>query len=154
MSYGKILVPTDFSAHSRLAIEHAHVLAERFGSRIELIHVWELPPIVPEVMVTLGGGRPTAVRDYLREQAQRDMEALLTDLRRTGMIVHGRTEQGDPARAVVELAERDRFDLIVMSTHGRRGFERLMLGSVAEKVIRRAPCPVFVVRPPAPAPGR
>src|SRR5688500_16726357 len=98
MSYTKILVPTDFSTHSRVALEHAPTMAERFASHIELIHVWELPPSVPEVMVTLGGGPPTAVREYLREQAQKDMEALLGELRRSGLTVHGRTEQGDPAR--------------------------------------------------------
>jgi nucleotide-binding universal stress UspA family protein len=152
MSYTKILVPTDFSAHSRVALEHARNIAERFGSHIELIHVWELPPIVPEVMVTLGGGPPTAVRDYLREQAQKDMEELLGELRGTGLTVHGRTEQGDPAHAIVELAEREGHNLIIMSTHGRRGFERLMIGSVAEKVIRRAPCPVLVIRPAEQAP--
>lgn len=148
----RILVPTDFSAASDAALSYAKTLAGKLGASIHLLHVFEDPCVAatctPEVYVPL----PLE----MREAALRDAEARLEDrlssldkarLRGTTTIVTGLT-----AKEIVEYAHDFAIDLIVMGTHGRRGFSHLMLGSVAEHVVRIATCPVLTV--PATAAAR
>ncbi len=153
MHIARILVPTDFSENARAAIEPARMLAERFGAHVDLLHVWESLPLgVPEWNVLGPNGKPTAARVVLRQLATQQLEKLVSELRGEGMTVHGRLEEGSTWRAITRVAKEDRYDLIVVSTHGRAGLDRLVMGSVAEKVVRHAPCPVLVVRPETLAP--
>ncbi|MEZ0228389.1 MAG: universal stress protein [Planctomycetota bacterium] len=133
----KILVPVDFSTCSRDALEHAIALSERYyGASIDVLHVWESP-------------RPassTAV-EATRVQAMKEMETLLADHEAKGVIkLHRVHEGGEPVPAILDFAKRGDYDLIVMGTHGRTGMAHDYLGSVAEKVVRRAPAPVLTVR--------
>jgi len=143
----RILVPVDFSACSRAALEHAAMLAKSFNATIDLLYVWEAPAFVaPEAMVGAAGTTQTLAQ-LASDQAEVAMREFATQAREAGIeIAATRVEQGDPAHTIVELAERENYDLIAMGTHGRSGFAHFLLGSVAEKVVRRAARPVLTVR--------
>ncbi len=143
----RILVPVDFSACSRAALEHAAMLAKSFNATIDLLYVWEAPAFVaPEAMVGAAGTTQTLAQ-LASDQAEVAMREFAAQAREAGIeIAATRVEQGDPAHTIVELAERENYDLIAMGTHGRSGFAHFLLGSVAEKVVRRAARPVLTVR--------
>jgi nucleotide-binding universal stress UspA family protein len=136
-----ILVATDFSAGATSALDYAVDLASRLDARVHLVHA---------VMVSSSGyenGVDVALMiDSAYEGSVKALERLVAE--RSGRCAFGpiHVEVGD-ARAQIEIAvAKTRADLIVMGTHGRRGFKRLVLGSVAEAVVRHAPCPVLLVR--------
>lgn len=147
MRFSRILVPTDFSTGAENASLAAVALAAAVGGRVELVH-WYNPPAV---MLPDGSTFP-ATPAQLVEITDR-AEAALAEALRTlrarsgeGVTIKGSTAMGSAADEILRLAESGRYDLIVMGTHGRTGIRRLMLGSVAEKVLRRAPIPVLTVR--------
>ena len=143
----KILVPVDYSACSRAALEHAAMLAKSFNATIDLLYVWEAPAfIAPEAMVGAAGTTQTLAQ-LASDQAQAAMREFVAQARTDGIqIANTRVEQGDPSHIIVTVAERDGYDLVAMGTHGRSGFAHLLLGSVAEKVVRRSTRPVLTVR--------
>jgi nucleotide-binding universal stress UspA family protein len=144
---GRILVPVDFSACSLAAMEHALALAERFGSTIELLHVWSLPSgLGPDEAVPLAGRSGETVSEYAESQASEFLQSMLFDLEERGARVRGTLERGEPVQAILQAAREGGHDLIVMGTHGRTGLAHLLRGSVAEQVVRRAPCPVLTIR--------
>jgi nucleotide-binding universal stress UspA family protein len=141
-----ILLTTDFSDTSKKAFEPALTLAQRFGAKIVLAYVEEdrLPPLVIEYMAVgveeiLGQQREIA-SDRLKELAS----TLPADVGEVETVV----ALGTPHVEIVRLAEEHEADLIVMATHGRGYISHAILGSTAERVLRRAPCPVLVVRDP------
>ena len=147
MDIKRILVPTDFSPAGRPAIEAACSFARRFGAMIDLLHVWELPvAIAPAMLLTPPVGPPLAAAEFIRGHAGQEMERLVGQLRAPGLEVRGRLESGHPAETILRIAESDGADLIVMGTHGRTGISHLLMGSVAERVVRRATCAVLTVR--------
>jgi nucleotide-binding universal stress UspA family protein len=131
-----ILHPTDFTEPSQAAYRVACSLARDHHSRLVIVHVLELP-----VAALLGGG---LIPGPVAEVAE--VRAKLQRLRAEGVEVEHRLVEGDPAAEVVRLAGELHADLIVMGTHGRSGLSRLLLGSVAEHVLRRCCCPVVTVR--------
>ena len=141
----KILVPTDFGPSSAVALQHGRDLASSFGATLHVMHaIGDL--------VTMTTMPPTYVPDMTQALKEREADAR-TRLRRmlaTNAPETKRTEivvsAASPARAIVEYAESHGIDLIVMGTHGRNAITQLLLGSVAEKVVRSAPCPVLTVR--------
>lgn len=141
-----ILVPTDFSAASELALDYAITLADRFGASVHLLHVVEDPfaagVLGPEVYI----GASTSVRDKLIDQAADRLARLVAPADRVRLQVTSEVRVGFPAASICEVADGRRCDLIVMGTHGRTGMAHLLLGSVAEKVVRQAPCPVMTLR--------
>jgi nucleotide-binding universal stress UspA family protein len=143
ISIHRILCPVDFSEASRRALEHAAALARWYEARLFALHV------VPLVPTTLSF--PPAISAATMEPVP--PEAFHAELRRfvapAADTVPAETVvmSGDPARTVLEQARALEADLVVLGTHGRSGFERLVLGSVAEKVLRRATCPVLTVPP-------
>jgi len=143
----RILVPVDYSACSRAALEHAAMLAKSFNATIDLLYVWEAPAFVaPEAMVGAAGTTQTLAQ-LASDQAQAAMREFAAQAREEGIeIANTRVEQGDPAHTIVTVAEREGYDLVAMGTHGRSGFAHLLLGSVAEKVVRRSSRPVLTVR--------
>jgi nucleotide-binding universal stress UspA family protein len=147
MDLRALLVPIDFSDCSRVALEHAEALAEKFGASLDLLHVWEIPPYIPpEAMVGVPGGTTQTLSNTARTHAEQQLRAFEAAVKQpTSRIRNSRLESGDPARTIVEIAEKEGYDLIVIGTHGRTGLGHLLMGSVAEKVLRRAHCPVFVV---------
>jgi nucleotide-binding universal stress UspA family protein len=142
----RILVPTDFSATADAALEYACLLAERFGAHIQLLHVLD-DPFVSEGMAAEAY---ISEAPGIREAMLRDAREKLTHraLLRRGTQVDTEVLFGHGARTIGEYAEARGVDLIVMGTHGRTGVAHLLLGSIAEKLVRTAPCPVLTVRHP------
>jgi nucleotide-binding universal stress UspA family protein len=137
-----ILHPTDFSTHSDYAFRLACSLARDHGARVIAVHVMRHPIAYGEVGAYAAeeNERPALLADLERLQAPDDYPP-----------IEHRLVEGDPAGEIVQLAEETQCDLIVMGTHGRRGLSRLVMGSVAENVIRHAPCPVLTVKASVPA---
>ncbi|QDU30679.1 Putative universal stress protein [Anatilimnocola aggregata] len=141
----KILVPVDFSTGAEQALQLATSLARDHQGELVLLHVEE-PPMV------YGAG------DMYYGIAEPNREELLTMLKKVSiddsrMIVQRHLVVGLPATAIVEFAANNAIDYIVMPTHGRTGLRRLLMGSVAEEVVRKAPCPVVTVSPKAAKPS-
>jgi nucleotide-binding universal stress UspA family protein len=144
----KILVPVDFSECSQKALDTAVTLAASFDGAIDLVHVWDVPVFVaPELMVGSAGTSAQPLEKYAEEQARTDLEKFAEETRGRGVAINAtRVLRGDTALRVCEVAENEHFDLIVMGTHGRSGLSHLLLGSVAEKVVRHSKVPVLTVR--------
>jgi nucleotide-binding universal stress UspA family protein len=144
-----ILCPTDFSEFSRHALDHALAIAKLYESRITLLHVC---PVAAGAVYAPGVGvAPTSLltiedRDTALAAMRRFAEAEAGPKARIGFDV----AEGNPANEILDRAKTRKNDLIVMGTHGRSGFERLLLGSVTEKVLRKATCPVLSVPRRAP----
>lgn len=130
----RILVPLDGSPASLAALDHALSLAEREDARVELLHV--------DAPDTIAAPAPDARREFERSFD----EAFSIARDRVGDRASRRVVSGDPVRKIVETARDGHYNLIVMGTHGRVGRLHALLGSVAEGVVRNAPCPVLTVR--------
>jgi universal stress protein A len=134
-----ILVPVDFTATTEKALSYAVAFAKQFGATVTLLHVKEpiyMPASESGVLVEL--------------ETRADAQKKLADLEaRLDPQLHCRTVvmDGSAEAVILRVAEELEIDLIILSTHGRTGVERLLLGSTAEKVVRRAGCPILVVRP-------
>ena len=144
----RILVPVDFSACSRAALDYAAFVARPFHASIDVLHVWEPPrPLWWEGVYPIDSGETQRLVAFESSEAGREMKAFLRHLEEDeGLCTRGRLESGDPYRTILAVARDDRYDLLVMGTHGRTGMSHLILGSLAEAVVRRAPCPVVTVR--------
>ncbi|TAL17733.1 universal stress protein [bacterium] len=145
MGFKNILVPVDGSRFSSRALREAIKVAKRESGRIILLGVVELP------VAGFEGYQEFSVNIELEEQFSHRMKQILEQeaetLKKEGISVDTVVRTGNPADEIVSLARSEKADLVVMTTHGRRGFMRFMLGSVAEKVVRTSPCSVLVVRP-------
>lgn len=143
LEWKKICCATDLSETSRLAMLEAAELARRLEADLELVHVHAPPPSAGTDMVAI----PVEAVDTELAELEQTM-ALWRDeaARLSGRPVRSEVLPGDPAGVIVEIARRGAFDVVVLGTHGRRGLGRLVLGSVAERVLREAPCTVVVVR--------
>ena len=140
-----ILVPTDFSAPADAALMYAATLAEKFGSHLELLHVIAMPTLYPMGAETAASLEPEPVADV--ETAAR--ETLQQLAARSGLPadrIHVHTSTGTPVSGILDAIAEQRVDLVVMGTHGRGMIEHLLLGSVAERVVRSSPVPVLTVR--------
>jgi nucleotide-binding universal stress UspA family protein len=134
-----ILVATDFGVVSDTALTYGRTLAQTFGGRLDLLHVMENPFL--RAMFADPHSIEVAARRQLRER--------LTETDRLRLGASACLEvSDDPAAAIVDHAKRARIDFIVIGTHGRQSMDRLLIGSVAESVVRHAPCPVLTVRHP------
>ncbi len=136
-----ILHPTDFSERSSYALQLAITLAKSDGAKLIVLHV-EAPKVIYDEM----GG----VECPLDEREQEAALAKLQSLSTPGVSVTHRLQVGDAAATILDVATETGCDLIVMGTHGRTGLSRLLLGSVAEEVVRKAPCPVLTAKVPFP----
>lgn len=145
-TFESILVPIDFSADSDAALRCAIALARQFGSSLYLLHVLDDPlaagPWGSEIAVPETPG----LRDSLRREAEHRLTECLSAADRDRFNVTTEVATGRPAQSIVDFARNNATDLIVMGTHGRRGVAHLLMGSVAERVVRSAPCPVLTVR--------
>jgi len=150
LSIRRILVPVDFSGPSKVALDYAARMATSFGATLQVLHVWDSPNYfaagVGELTVSVPEGR-TTLAQFVRTRAGKELEQLLSDIQRRSTVkVTGRLEMGDPCDGILKTAANGHHDMIVMGTHGRTGLSHLFLGSVAERVVRRAPCPVVTIR--------
>ena len=146
----RILCPIDFSEFSRRALDHAMAIARWYDAQVLAVHVHALG-----IPVALAPGAPVIVEPILmsevdRAQVARELSAFVDAERATGVRVDTRVVEGTAWREIIAEATAADADLIVLGTHGRSGFERLLLGSVTEKIVRTAPCPVLTVPHAAP----
>ncbi len=144
----RICCPIDFSDASRAAMEVAADLAKRFGAELVLLHAYPIPGYTfPDGSVVAS---PKMMQD-LADQAQKHLEEWRADAERMVGAPRVTAEKaiGEPAAEILEVAKDARADLIVMGTHGRTVLEHALMGSIAERVVRRAHCPVLTVRPGA-----
>jgi nucleotide-binding universal stress UspA family protein len=142
MSTAKILFPTDFSPANEVCLREAGALAKERGASLLLLHVAQPP-------MTYGPGVAIPAADATSWAAS--LEQVLPP--QADVHCERRVVIGEPATEIVSLAQREKVDMIVMGTHGRTGMGRLLMGSVAEAVVRRAPCPVLTIKYPKPAPA-
>jgi len=143
----RILVVTDLSDCSRAAVEYGALLARRLEADLSLLYVSQVPDRLVGDAHYLG---KEFVDADMREGRQK-IDALVAELREEG-VQHctGEVAFGFAARVILERAGSGDYDLLVMGTHGRSGFQRLWMGSIAERVVAHAQIPVLTVRPPAP----
>jgi len=140
MKARKLLFPTDYSTCGDEALEMAASLARDTGATLLVVHVEEPPLAYGSGEMYYGEPEPDneELMRMLKEVVPRDLH----------VPCEHRLVTGEPAQAIVDLAEREGVDMIVMGTHGRTGLSRLLMGSVAEAVVRRAACPVLTVKHP------
>ena len=142
-SWTKICCPIDFSETSRVALEEASELARRYQGELALLHVFEPPVATTDLMVA-----PPEMFEQTAKDLERKLELWKGEAEQRGAkAVRALVVTGAAATETVRFAREGGYDLVVMGTHGRRGLRHLVLGSVAERVVREAPCAVLVVRP-------
>jgi universal stress protein A len=149
----KILAPTDLSKLSRPGVRHALEFARAVGAKVTVYHVISHNELL-QLYNGVGGGMDAGVRlrafHHPLETSQRALNRFLkrhfSDLISV-VEIEEKVEMGDPDKNIVKLAEQEESDLIVISTHGRSGLSHVLIGSVTEKVVRHAPCPVLSIRP-------
>lgn len=143
ISIRQILLPLDFSETSLTATQYAAELAVQFSAELHLLHVIE----DPQVYVPMFDSSPMPSQQEFETYAQERLDAWLLPEKANSLTVHRRWIHGNPFVEIVRDAKQQDVDLIVLGTHGRGFAAHLLLGSVAEKVVRKAPCPVLTVRP-------
>jgi nucleotide-binding universal stress UspA family protein len=151
VTINRILCPVDFSGHSRVALDYATTLARWYDAEITALHAYAvamLPATISAFPAAGSVGLPLT-----REEVERDLNRFLQPVVATGIPLRSEIVVGSPAKGILESADRLPASLIVMGTHGASGVERLMLGSVTEKVLRKATCPVLIVTRDADAPS-
>jgi nucleotide-binding universal stress UspA family protein len=144
-----ILCPIDFSDYSRRALDHAVAIARWYGSTITVLHVFSAAPVAAY------RPGPPGFEAFVMTRVDRDL--LLVEMKRfieqestPEVAIETSIREGSPASEILKLAAEVKADLLVTGTHGRSGFERLLLGSIVEKVLRKASCPVLTVSPRLP----
>lgn len=147
MEWTKICCAVDFSPCSQVALEEAATLAARSGARLTIVHVYS-PPRAATLSADMLASSPADLEAEVLGGLERPMSELRTEAE--GIVGRERVETlllaGNPAEEIARLATDGRYDLVVVGTHGRTGVKRLVLGSVAEHVVRTSPVSVLVVR--------
>jgi nucleotide-binding universal stress UspA family protein len=139
----RIVCPVDFSEPSEHALQYATDLAQRFGARLELVHAYELPTYaLPDGAVFAGADFETKLSNELQARLDEQVDKA----KQAGLSVDGHLLRGVAHKEIVRFSEENGADLVVMGTHGRTGLEHVLLGSVAERVVRMATMPVLTVR--------
>jgi universal stress protein A len=146
MAIKRILIPVDFSDDSLNALAYGRELAKPMGAELTILYVVE--PIYYATPADMYVATPNmaSLLDEQRRVGIEQLARLAADLKKKGVRHRTMLDTGVPAQVIVETARRRRCDLIIMATHGRTGLVHMLMGSVAEKVVRTAPCPVLTVR--------
>jgi len=142
----KILVPTDFSELSKIALPYAVDLARKYGAKIIIFHSFDEDLLTPIVYET--GWDAEKYFAKLQTDFDAAVEQFLEGIDIEGIEIESHLVSGKPFVEILKFVKEQGIDLIVMSTHGRSGLTHALLGSVTEKVVRKSPCPVMVVRHP------
>ena len=145
MKIKTILVPVDFSSHSEKAMETAVEFAKAFGAEVHLLHAYSLPV---GVVGPYDYQIPANILTDMRESAKKRVDEEVSKLADSGVPASGVITEGLPTQAILDTAEQLGADLIVMGTRGLTGLKHVVLGSVAERTIRQATCPVLTVHVP------
>lgn len=141
----KILLPTDFSNYSAAATKYACELATKFNAELHLLHTLEVH-LASTPVFGMGLALPTYINES-RAAAEKSFVGVLDPKWSAGRTVIQAVVEGSPKVEIVRYARKQEIDLIVLATHGRTGLPHVIMGSVAETVVRTAPCPVLTVRP-------
>ena len=141
MKIKTVLVPTDFSELSNEAVDEAVAVAKQLGANIIFLHTLEWPDHPDEMTPMSDEGYA-----FMKDRARAMLHDLVDRAGKEGLEAHAELADGVPFIEIIEAARRNEADLIVMGTHGRSGFSRMMLGSQAERVVRTAPCPVLTIK--------
>ncbi|NJN64912.1 MAG: universal stress protein [Acidobacteria bacterium] len=144
MNWKTVLAPTDFSEHSRRGLWLARDIAREQSARLVVLHV--VVDAVPALLPDVAGFRYDEIAESLAKRAQDMLPEFFPDSERAGVDVTFRLEFGVPHDEIVRVATEVPADLVCIATHGRTGAAHLLIGSVAEKVIRGCPCPVLVTK--------
>lgn len=144
-AFKRILVPHDFSDDAAAALDFAVELAKQLGGELHLVHAYRMPL---EMFSPYGVAVPDSVMPEIREAAARHLKELAAKVKAEGLAVHVHLQEGPPADSIAEAAGELGADLIVMGTRGRTGLAHVVLGSVAERTVRSAPCPVLTLKAP------
>jgi len=149
----RVLVPIDFSPSARAALEYATFVAARHGASLDVLHVWEPPGYVgPDALALLPVAAGQPGWEQTRAEVTREVDRFLAKAGDRPKHLSVRIEAGEPGDTILSVARDGGADLIVMGTHGRTGLSRLLIGSVAEAVLRRSTCPVLTIRVASKAP--
>jgi nucleotide-binding universal stress UspA family protein len=144
MNIHTILVPTDFSEYSDKAFSWALEMAEKWDAKLTLLHIVPTPNY-PPMMIADGGFNPVDFESSLVADAEKQAKEMASRVDRPDISIETKVLVGSAFHDICKIAEQDKSDLIVMGSHGRTGLSHVFLGSVAERVVRHAPCPVLVV---------
>ncbi|QDT97627.1 universal stress protein [Gimesia aquarii] len=139
----KILIPTDFSETAQAATQYAVELAKKFDAKLHLLHVIEDPVVYMPMFESYA----LPPKEDFENFAETRLENWILDEDKEGLTIETEWVHGNPFVDILKCAKREDADLIVVGTHGRSFTAHLLLGSVAEKVVRKAKCPVLTVRP-------
>jgi nucleotide-binding universal stress UspA family protein len=146
----RILVPLDFSDQAAGVLEWAAHLAEEHGARVLLLHAYHLPV---EFQQLEGAYLPPDFWSNVKSEAEQSLGRYAQELQARGLPVEAIVREGYPASVIVDEAQSQRADLIVIGTHGHSGLKHMLLGSIAERVVQKAPCAVLTVKAAAQAEG-
>jgi len=150
INFKTVICATDFSESSFQALEYARTLTHRFEAELVLVHVVDA---VPTAVAPVGGAavdstiNVTEYQEHLTEHATQRLDEIVAEYTPSGLAVRRLVCDGNPSRQIVKLASQENADLIVIGSHGHNRLHRFVFGSVTEKVVRSAPCPVLTVGP-------
>ncbi|MFQ6113797.1 MAG: universal stress protein [bacterium] len=143
----KILVPVDFSENSRIALDWAMAFADKLDADVVLFHAFEMPDVMKEPAQK----HMLLNKDMIgraKEEVVKELQAFADKHDEDRITLAPEIGEGKPFGEIIKVAKNYNVDLIVMGTHGRTGLQSMLIGSVAEKVVRKAPCPVLTVKHP------
>jgi nucleotide-binding universal stress UspA family protein len=140
----QIIVPVDFSKGSSKLVDYAIYIAEKLSASVQFVHVAE---INQGHDMLLGSSMFGDIKAKIIAAAEERMQNLLDDNGGRLKELGGKVLQGDTVEAIIDYAEVEKADLIIIATHGAKGLEKFLMGSVAERVIRKAPCPILIYNP-------
>lgn len=149
MTIRRILVPVDYSEGSGAALAYAATLSQELGASLDVVHVWDRPAYVSETVLVGPAGEKRPLTELIRENAEAEMTSFIARANLpAGIALETRLLSGNPAARILEELALGKHELLVVGTHGRTGLRHLLLGSVAEKLVRLAPVPVLTVPSP------
>ena len=145
MAISHVVVPVDFMANTNILVEYANSMAKTFSASLHFVHVVS----VPEADTMVGIPFAAEYKKNMLADGQAKMTDLIEENSKKKVISNctGEVVTGDPADKIVKVAEKKDSDLIIIGTHGAKGLEKILLGSVAERVLKRAHCPVLIMNP-------
>jgi nucleotide-binding universal stress UspA family protein len=144
INIAKLVCTVDFSSTSRLAFDYAIVVAQKFSAELILLHVFEDVPL----LTAYAGHAEVGELRYAEDSARKELAAWIAGAGGDGLKIRVEISRGTTEDVIIDFCEREKPDLLVMGTHGRRFLDAALFGSVTNRVIRRAQCPVLLVRLP------
>lgn len=137
--YDRILVPTDGSEGAETAVDHAIEIAEKFGADVFTVYAVDPSAVPPDVA-------GTGMIESLESEGERAIQSIVDRIEAAGVAAEGEVVDGPPSTAILEYIDDHDIDLVIMGTHGRTGLDRVLLGSVTERLVRTAEVPILTVR--------